>query len=127
MLQQDQPDDFVIATGVQYSVRDFIDWSAKELGLTLRFEGNGIDEVAIVDSINGTNAPALKVGDIVCRIDSKYFRPAEVKTLLGNPEKAKRILGWKPEITAQEMCAEMIAKDLIAAKSKLALQNKGYL
>jgi len=127
MLQADQPDDFVIATGVQYSVRDFIHWSAKELGFTLRFEGLGIDEVAIVDSIQGSNAPALKVGDIVCRIDPKYFRPAEVETLLGNPEKAKRILGWEPEITVQEMCAEMIAKDLMAAKRKLTLQNNGYL
>lgn len=126
MLQADQPDDYVIATGVQYSVREFIEWSAKELGLTLRFEGSGIDEVAIVDSITGTNAPALSIGDIVCRIDPKYFRPAEVETLLGNPEKAKRILGWEPEITAQEMCAEMVAKDLVTAKSKLLLQNNGY-
>ncbi len=127
MLQADQPDDFIIASGVQYSVREFIDWSAKELGLSLRFEGSGISEVAIVESIEGNNAPAIKPGDIVCRVDPRYFRPAEVDTLLGNPEKAKRILGWKPEITAQEMCAEMIAKDLADAKSKLILQNNDYL
>jgi GDPmannose 4,6-dehydratase len=126
MLQADQPDDFVIATGLQYSVRQFIEWSAKELGITLRFEGSGIDEVALVDAIEGTDAPALNVGDIVCRIDPKYFRPAEVETLLGNPDKAKKILGWVPTITAQEMCSEMVAKDLIAAKSKLLLQRNGY-
>lgn len=126
MLQQDQPDDFVIATGVQYSVREFITWSAKELGVTLRFEGQGVDEVAIVDKIEGDDAPALKVGDIVVKVDPRYFRPAEVETLLGDPTKAKQVLGWVPEITTQEMCAEMVAADLKSAKRHALLKAHGY-
>jgi len=126
MLQQDVPDDFVIATGVQYSVREFISWSAKELGVTLRFEGEGINEQGIVDSIAGNNAPALKVGDVVVKVDPRYFRPAEVETLLGDPTKAKEKLGWVPEITTQQMCAEMVAEDLKAAKRHALLKEHGY-
>jgi len=126
MLQQDQPEDFVIATGVQYSVRQFIAWSAAELGITLRFEGKGVDEVAIVAQIEGNNAPALKVGDIVVRIDPRYFRPTEVETLLGDPTKAKQKLGWVPEITVQEMCREMVATDLEEAKRHALLKKHGY-
>jgi GDPmannose 4,6-dehydratase len=126
MLQADTPDDFVIATGVQYTVREFISWSASALGIQLRYEGTGIDEVAIVESIVGDNAPALKVGDIVCRIDPKYFRPAEVETLLGDPTKAKNVLGWEPTVTAQEMCNEMVASDLLAAKRDILLKNNGH-
>ncbi|MCT7942938.1 GDP-mannose 4,6-dehydratase [Shewanella holmiensis] len=126
MLQQEQPDDFVIATGVQYSVREFIRWSAKELGVTLRFEGQDIEEVAIVEKIDGDNAPALKVGDIVVKVDPRYFRPAEVETLLGDPTKAKNVLGWVPEITTQEMCAEMVAADLKSAKRHALLKAHGY-
>lgn len=126
MLQQDQPDDFVIATGVQYSVREFITWSAKELGITLRFEGTGVDEVAIVDTIAGDNAPALKVGDVIVKVDPRYFRPAEVETLLGDPSKAKEKLGWVPEITTQQMCAEMVAEDLKSAKRHALLKSHGY-
>jgi len=126
MLQQDTPDDFVIATGVQYSVREFISWSAKELGVTLRFEGSGVDEVAIVAAIDGDNAPALKVGDVIVKVDPRYFRPAEVETLLGDPSKAKEKLGWVPEITTQEMCAEMVAEDLKAAKRHALLKQHGY-
>ncbi|MDP5143077.1 GDP-mannose 4,6-dehydratase [Rheinheimera baltica] len=126
MLQQDTPDDFVIATGVQYSVREFISWSAKELGITLRFEGTGEDEVAIVEAIEGDNAPALKVGDVIVKVDPRYFRPAEVETLLGDPSKAKQKLGWVPEITTQEMCAEMVAEDLKAAKRHALLKQHGY-
>lgn len=126
MLQQDKPDDFVIATGVQYSVREFITWSAKELGITLRFEGNGVDEVAIVDKIDGNDAPALNVGDVIVKVDPRYFRPAEVETLLGDPTKAKDKLGWVPEITTQEMCAEMVAADLKSAKRHALLKAHGY-
>ncbi|MBE8591604.1 GDP-mannose 4,6-dehydratase [Pseudomonas sp. MAFF 301449] len=126
MLQQDTPEDFVIATGVQYSVRDFIRWSAAELGLTLRFEGAGVDECATIDSIVGDNAPALKVGDTLVRVDPRYFRPAEVETLLGDPTKAKTKLGWVPEITAQEMCAEMVREDLKVAQRHALLKNHGY-
>lgn len=126
MLQQDRPEDFVIATGVQHSVRQFIDWSAKELGITLRFEGAGVDEVGIVDKVEGDNAPAVRVGDILVRIDPRYFRPAEVESLLGDPTKAKAKLGWTPEISAQEMCAEMIAEDLNVAKRHALSKEHGY-
>ena len=126
MLQQDQPEDFVIATGLQYSVREFIVWSAKELGLTLKFIGSGVNEFAVVDSIEGNNAPALNVGDVIVKIDPRYFRPSEVETLLGDPTKAKNKLGWVPEITAQEMCAEMVKEDLRAAKRHALLKFHGY-
>jgi GDPmannose 4,6-dehydratase len=126
MLQQDKPEDFVIATGVQYSVRQFIAWSAAELGITLRFEGQGVDEVAMVSAIEGNKAPALKVGDIVVRVDPRYFRPTEVETLLGDPSKAKAKLGWVPEITVQEMCAEMVAADLAEAQRNALLKSHGY-
>lgn len=126
MLQQEKPEDFVIATGVQYSVRQFISWSASELGIELKFEGEGVEEVAIVERVTGDNAPALKVGDIVVKVDPRYFRPAEVETLLGNPQKAKNVLGWEPEITVQEMCAEMVAADLKDAKRHALLKKYGY-
>ncbi|MCF3638474.1 GDP-mannose 4,6-dehydratase [Rhizobium sp. TRM95111] len=125
MLQQDAPDDFVIATGVQYSVRQFIVWSARELGIILRFEGEGIEEVAIAEEVVSNDAPAVKAGDVIMRIDPRYFRPAEVETLLGDPTKAKEKLGWVPEITAQEMCAEMVAADLQAAKRHAFLKAHG--
>jgi len=126
MLQQDQPEDFVIATGVQYSVRQFIQWSARELGITLRFEGQGADERATVEVIYGDNAPGLKVGDVIVKIDPRYFRPTEVETLLGDPSKAKQKLGWVPEITVQQMCQEMVAHDLAQAKQYALLKQHGY-
>ena len=126
MLQQNTPDDFCIATGKQYSVRQFIQWSAFELGITLHFEGKGIDEVGIVESIKGDKAPFLKVGDIIFRVDKRYFRPAEVEMLLGSPKKAKDKLGWMPQITAQEMCAEMVLEDLKDAKRHALLKKHGY-
>jgi len=126
MLQQDAPDDFVISTGVQYSVRQFIAWSANELGITLKFEGSGVDETATVVSIVGDNAPALKIGDVMVRIDPRYFRPTEVETLLGDPTKAKEKLGWVPEITVQEMCAEMVVSDLAQAKQHALLKSHGF-
>ena len=125
MLQQDVAEDFVIATGVQYSVRQFITWSAAELGITLRFEGTGVDEYAVVDSVIGGDAPAVSPGDVVMRIDPQYFRPAEVETLLGSPAKAKKKLGWEPQITAQEMCAEMVANDLKVARRHALLKGHG--
>jgi GDPmannose 4,6-dehydratase len=126
MLQQEQPEDFVIATGVQYSVREFIQWSAAELGVTLRFEGHGTDEHGVVEKIEGHNAPALKVGDVIMRVDPRYFRPAEVETLLGDPSKAKEKLGWVPEITVLQMCAEMMAEDLKVAKRHAFLKAHGH-
>ena len=126
MLQQPEADDFVIATGVQYSVREFITWSAAELGITLRFAGQGVDEKAYVASIEGDKAPALKPGDCIVAVDPRYFRPAEVETLLGDPSKAKARLGWVPEITAQQMCAEMVANDLAAARRHALLRAHGH-
>jgi GDPmannose 4,6-dehydratase len=126
MLQQDKADDFVIATGVQYSVRQFIQWSAEELGITLKFEGQGVNETATVAAINGDKAPGLKVGDVIVKIDPRYFRPTEVETLLGDPSKAKAKLGWTPEITVQQMCAEMVAADLEEAKKHAILKQHGY-
>ncbi|MFQ5345735.1 MAG: GDP-mannose 4,6-dehydratase [Mariprofundus sp.] len=126
MLQQDQPDDFVIATGVQYSVRQFVEWSATELGVTMRFEGEGLEEKGMVASVDGDKAPALNVGDVIVRIDPRYFRPAEVETLLGDPAKAKEKLGWTPEITAQEMCKGMVAEDLKVARRHALLKEHGH-
>jgi len=126
MLQQNQPEDFVIATGVQFSVRQFIQWSAQELGIGLRFEGKGVEEKATVTSIQGDMAPSLKVGDVVVQIDPRYFRPTEVETLLGDPSKAKQKLGWTPEITVQEMCAEMVREDLEQATKAALLKKHGY-
>ncbi|MEM8541533.1 MAG: GDP-mannose 4,6-dehydratase [Pseudomonadota bacterium] len=125
MLQQEHPEDFVIASGVQHSVRQFISWSAAELGMTLRFEGTGLQEVAIVETVTGNMAHAVKVGDVIVRIDPQYFRPAEVATLLGSPTKAKEKLGWEPEITPQEMCAEMVAADLRTAQRHALLKEHG--
>ena len=126
MLQQDKPEDFVIATGVQYSVRQFITWSAAHLGLELDFIGTGVEEQAVIKSITGDKAPALKVGDVIVRVDPRYFRPAEVETLLGDPTKAKTKLGWTPQITVQEMCEEMVAHDLKEAQQHALLKNHGF-
>ena len=126
MLQQDQPEDFVIATGVQHSVRQFIEWSAEELGVTVRFEGSGVDEVGIVEKIEGDKAPALTVGQTIVRVDPRYFRPAEVESLLGDPKKAKAKLGWEPIVSVREMCAEMVAVDLEEARRHSLLKSYGY-
>ena len=126
MLQQEQPEDFVIATGVQYSVRQFIEWSALELGVTIEFEGQGVEEKGIVAAIEGDKTPALTVGDVIVQIDPRYFRPTEVETLLGDPTKAKQRLGWTPEITVQEMCAEMVIEDLKVAQRHAFLKANGH-
>ena len=126
MLQQDAPEDFVIATGQQYSVREFITWSAAELGITLAFEGDGVEEVGRVVAVTGDMAPAVSVDQVLLRVDPQYFRPAEVETLLGDPARAKEKLGWVPEITAQEMCAEMVAEDLATAQRHAFLKANGF-
>lgn len=120
MLQQDEPRDYVIATGEQYSVKDFITWTANELGLDIEFKGSGVDEVGIVAGVSGNLAPKVSIGQKVVKIDPRYFRPSEVETLLGDPSKAKSELGWKPQITAQAMCKEMVKEDHKAAR-RLAL------
>ncbi|WIJ24771.1 GDP-mannose 4,6-dehydratase [Devosia sp. RR2S18] len=115
MLQQETPEDFVIATGRQHSVRDFIVWAASDLGVALEFTGRGSDEVGVVAAIEGDLAPELRLGDVIVRVDPRYFRPAEVESLLGDALKAKEKLGWVPEITAREMCREMVDCDYKAA------------
>jgi len=126
MLQQDRPEDFVIATGVQYSVRQFINWSAEYLGMQLSWKGEGVKEVGYWLNPHSVIASAARQPIPVVRIDPRYFRPAEVETLLGDPTKAKQKLGWVPEITAQEMCKEMIAHDLAQAKQHALLKQFGY-
>jgi GDPmannose 4,6-dehydratase len=126
MLQQEQPDDFVIATGVQFSVREFIVRSAKQLGIDIAFEGKAEQEKGIVTAISGDKAPALKVGDVIVQVDPRYYRPTEVETLLGDPSKAKAKLGWTPEITLDEMIAEMVAHDLDQAQQHVLLQKHGF-
>jgi len=126
MLQQDKADDFVIATGKQISVREFVMLSAQEAGIELKFTGTDLDEIATVTAINGDNAPSLSVGDVIVKVDSRYFRPAEVETLLGDPSKAKEKLGWIPEITVEQMCAEMVANDLNKAKQHALLKAHGH-
>ncbi|TCS37165.1 GDP-mannose 4,6-dehydratase [Reinekea marinisedimentorum] len=126
MLQQDQPEDFVIATGKQISVREFVRMSAQEAGITLEFSGEGVDEIATVTAVNSETAPGVSVGDVIVKVDPRYFRPAEVETLLGDPAKAKEKLGWVPEITVEEMCGEMVASDLQVAKQHALLKEHGY-
>lgn len=129
MLQQDQPEDFVIATGVQYSVRQFIEMSAKQLGFTISWQGKGVDEVGVVDQISPASAaercPALQPGMVIMRIDPRYFRPTEVETLLGDATKAREKLGWSPEITLPEMVTEMVESDLLDARRAVMLKKAG--
>ena len=126
MLQQEYADDFVIATGKQISVREFVRMTAKELGIELKFEGTGTDEIARVVSVDKDISPAVCVDDIIIRVNEKYFRPAEVETLLGDPSKAKEALGWEPQITVEEMCSEMVMADLTAARKMLCLKNNNF-
>ena len=126
MLQQDKPEDFVIATGIQVSVRDFVTKAAHQLGIALLFQGAGVDEVAIVTAVQGELAPAVKKGDVIVRVDPRYFRPTEVETLLGDPSKAKQRLGWSPEISLDVMIEEMVQHDMEGAKQHAILKQHGY-
>lgn len=126
MLQQDRAEDYVIATGVQYSVRHFLTLAAKELGIQLRFEGQGVDEVAIVAAVHGDKAPAVKEGDVLVEVDPKYFRPAEVDSLIGDASKAKEQLGWEPTTDIEQLVTEMIAYDLEQAKQHVVLHEHGF-
>ena len=125
MLQQDKPEDFVIATGVQYSVRQFVERAAAELGVTLSFEGEGEKEVGIVAAVNGKQAK-VKVGDVIVRVDPRYYRPTEVETLLGDPSKAKGKLGWTPKITFEQLVKEMIEADYVAARKDSLVKLAGF-
>ena len=124
MLQQEAPTDFVIATGLQYSVRQFVEWSAMNAGVSLEFKGSGIDEIGVVTAVHGQAAENLSAGDVVVRVDPKYFRPAEVQTLLGDPSFAKSRLGWKPEISVEAMCAEMTAHDMKLSEQRLRSRGR---
>ncbi len=126
MLQQDKPDDYVIATGVQYSVKEFIEMSADFIGLKIEFNGEGIDEIGVVSEIKGDNCAKVSVGDTIVRVDPRYYRPTEVETLLGDASKAKEKLKWEPEIKIDEMCKEMIEADLSEAKKQSLLKEQGY-
>ena len=126
MLQQEQPEDYVIATGVQYSVRQFIEMAAQELGVSIRWEGAGVEEKGLVTAIDGNKAIGLKVGQTIVAIDPRYFRPTEVDTLLGDPSKAKEKLGWVPQITLQEMINEMVAFDYDEAQKHALLKDQGF-
>jgi GDPmannose 4,6-dehydratase len=126
MLQQDEPEDFVIATGQQVSVRDFVERSAARLGVTIEWRGADVKEHGVVAKIAGDDAPGMKVGQTIVQVDPRYFRPAEVETLLGDPSKAKQKLGWVPEITLDQMIEEMVAHDLDQARRHALLQQHGY-
>lgn len=126
MLQQEMPEDYVIATGVQCSVRDFIQKAARQLGISLSFEGEGDQEIGIVSGVHAERAPALKLGDVIVRVDPRYYRPTEVETLLGDPSKAKQKLGWSPEISLDNMIEEMVSHDLDRARQTALLKQFGY-
>jgi GDPmannose 4,6-dehydratase len=125
MLQQEQPEDFVIATGVQYSVRQFVDMAANELGIRLRFDGEGAQETATVESVEGSLA-GVKPGQMVVRVDPRYFRPTEVETLLGDPSKAKAKLGWVPKTGLPELVKEMMAADYSSARRDSLVKSAGF-
>jgi len=125
MLQQEIARDYVIATGKQYSVREFITWTANALGIDIEFKGSSLDEVGIVAGISGELAPAVSIGQEIVKIDPRYFRPSEVDSLLGDPSKAKAELGWEPLITAQELCKEMVEEDHKAARRLALLREYG--
>lgn len=126
MLQQNKPEDFVIATGIQYSVRQFVDLAAAELGIALHWEGKGIEERGIVTKIENDHTPHIKIGQTIVAVDPRYFRSTEVETLLGDPTKAKEKLGWVPRTTLQEMVAEMVAHDIDQAKRLKLLRDHGF-
>lgn len=125
MLQQQQPEDFVIATGVQYSVRQFVEMTAAELGIALRFEGRGEQEVAVVEGVTGDRAK-LVPGRVVVRVDPRYYRPTEVETLLGDAAKARQKLGWRSRTTLLELVREMVTHDYIAAQRDVLVQSAGF-
>ncbi|MGE9266985.1 MAG: GDP-mannose 4,6-dehydratase, partial [Verrucomicrobiales bacterium] len=126
MLQQDEPCDYVIATGKQISVRSFVEMSAREAGIELEFSGKGVDEVATVTAVDTQRAPHVKVGQVIVSVDPRYFRPAEVETLLGDPSLARENLKWEPRISVEEMCAEMVAHDLDQARQHALLKEHGH-
>jgi len=132
MLQQEVPEDFVIATGEQYSVRDFVDAAASELGISIKWQGSGLEEQGLVDQVTRSENNAfdaslhVKPGDVIARVDPRYFRPTEVETLLGDATKAKKKLGWVPKITFKELVSEMIHYDMEEARRDELCRNEGF-
>jgi GDPmannose 4,6-dehydratase len=126
MLQQHQPEDYVIATGRQYSVRHFVEVAARELGIAIAWEGEGVEERGLVASVSGDMAPGVEPGQQIVAVDPQYFRPTEVETLLGDPGKARRRLGWEPETSFEAMVQEMVAHDLDTARRHKLLKSHGY-
>ena len=140
MLQQENPDDYVIASGMQHSVRQFVERAAGELGIALRWEGKGVDEIGIVAALENVRSSSVmkegkneklkikgvKEGDIIVRVDPRYFRPTEVESLLGDPGKAKRKLGWEPKITFDELVREMVLADFETAKRDALVEKYGF-
>jgi len=125
MLQQEKPEDFVIATGVQYSVRQFVEFACNELGIDVRWEGKGVDEKGLVTAVNKRDVK-VKVGETLVKVDPRYFRPTEVETLLGDPTKAKAKLGWTPKTSLQELVREMVQDDYSAAKRDALVKMAGF-
>ena len=125
ILQQSKPTDFVIATGVQHSVREFVDAAAKELGITLRWDGKGKDQCGVVVK-SGFKSKHLKAGQVIVRVDPRYYRPAEVETLLGDAAKARRMLKWKPRVSFRQLVAEMAREDLKGAERDALMNRHGY-
>jgi GDPmannose 4,6-dehydratase len=131
ILQQKRPEDYVIACGRQYSVRDFVNAAAKELGMALKWKGKGVNEVGVVDSVNQTRrakyqSRSPRRGDAIVRVDPRYFRPTEVDTLLGDARRARRNLGWKPRVTFKQLVAEMVREDLKSAERDALVQRHGF-
>ena len=126
MLQQDKPEDFVIATGVQYSVRQFVEFAAQELGIAITFSGKGDQEIGVVSGVSDPERAKCKVGDVVVRVDPRYYRPTEVETLLGDPSKAKAKLGWEPKTTLRELVREMTQSDYQAARRDSLVKAAGF-
>jgi len=125
MLQQDRPEDFVIATGVQYSVRQFVEMAAKQLGITLAFTGEGEAEIATVMKVEGDRA-RCRAGDVIVKVDPRYYRPTEVETLLGDPTKAREKLGWVPTVTLPELVKEMVEADYVSAQRDHLVKGHGF-
>jgi GDPmannose 4,6-dehydratase len=126
MLQQDKPEDFVIATGRQYSVRHFVELAARELGIEIAWQGEGVNERGVVAAVYGDRAPGVAVGQPIVAIDPQYFRPTEVETLLGDPTRARERLGWEPRTSFEAMVQEMVAHDLDVARRHKLLTSHGY-
>jgi GDPmannose 4,6-dehydratase len=129
MLQQATPEDFVIASGEQHSVREFVERAARELGITIEFTGTGVDEIGIVSHIESESrrmTPSCKVGDVVIRVDPRYFRPTEVQTLLGDASRARERLGWSPRTSFEALVQEMAESDYLAARRDALVTLAGF-